>query len=334
MSSSGPLTILIIRPNDFEFNKELYYKNLGTLTSDLNVLIEERTIDFKDMMETIVTEIGLTPELMGDSQICYETEDNVYQLCFVSKGLDTTVNRVATYLIGEPVTGTAILLNSKINKNTYTCLPDHTLISDLSTILYSKFVHKGLVLPDNESEPVYEYDYFGHPLEGLEKEENGYMKYKLFDLNFLGFDLGFFSQVLNKDELKVNKRATRLFGKERLYGDTVFFHKLPHEFLDMTVSLYDGINQLSYGSLTRRELRKEEEREGEKLNDLPLNFNRYHVLANRLKEDKKRCDNCANPLDNNKLICSGCYRMRYHDSECQKGDWKRHACECLYNKKI
>ena len=50
------------------------------------------------------------------------------------------------------------------------------------------------------------------------------------------------------------------------------------------------------------------------------------------EKNKKLCDNCNKDILSNKLVCSGCYRMRYHNKDCQKNDWSKHVAECLYNK--
>lgn len=328
------MQLIIIKPNNFEFKIDLYYKNHEKLKYDLSEYIELKEIDFEDMMDVIVTETGLTPELVGDTQTCYETLEYVYQICFV--GYDNNdcknkeLNRLSTYLNGDSIYGPAILINSKISES-YTCVPANVTIDDLINILYSKFVHKGIFIPNDETDSIVEYEYLNHPLEYLEKEEKCYMKYKLFETTFLGFHLGFFGEL---NSLSVNKRATRLIGNQKLFGNVVLLNKLPHEFQDIDKELYKKLSDLSYGLLKQRELTNSENREGEKINNLPVNMNRYCVLNNRYLNYKKMCDGCGGELSTNKLLCTGCFRMRYHSQDCQKEHWNKHSIDCLYNKKI
>jgi len=327
--------LLIIKPNNFEFKKDLYYNNKEKLYQDLQPYIEHRTIEINDMMEIIVNEIGLTPDLVGESETCYETAENVNQLCYVGKNKNESeqkdLNIIATYLNGDTVYGTAVLLNSKITENG-TCVSGPITINDCANILYSKFVHKGIFIPFDENVSVTEYEYFAHPLEYLENSENGYLKYKLFETTFLSFNLGLFSEITSQ---QINKRATRLLGNAKLFGNVVMLNKLPHEFHDIDLSLFEKIYKLSYGPLNKRELLESENTEGNKINGLPVIMNRYRILEKRYKDyqkNKKLCDNCNKDILSNKLVCSGCYRMRYHNKDCQKSDWSKHVAECLYNK--
>ncbi|MCJ7636864.1 MAG: zinc finger MYND domain-containing protein [Nitrososphaeraceae archaeon] len=330
-----PNQLIIIKPTKFEFKKELYYKNQERLTKDLCDHVIVKGFKQDEMMELIIDEIGLTPELVGDTQTCYETIQYVYQLCFVGYDNSSSIkeekelNTIATYLNGDSVYGPAVLLNSKIC-NDYICSPSTVTIENLSHIIYSKFIHKGIIIPNNEKDSVEEYEYCGHPLERLESEEN-YVKYKLFETTFLGFQLGFFGEI---NSTKINKRATRLIGNQKLYGNVVMLCKLPHEFQDIDLDLYEKISKLSYGSLKQRELLNTEDREGEKINNLPIALNRFCILDNRYTNYKKICDYCNKELESDKFICSGCYRVRYHNKECQKDDWEKHIIDCLYNKKI
>lgn len=324
-------SIIIIRPNDFEFTKEDYYDQKFKLAQDTNQYLDLRTINFADMMEIIVTEIGLTPELMGDSQTCYENSKNIYQICFVGYKQDEIanqqLNKIASYLNGDNVYGPAILINSKIN-DSYICEPDNITVDDFINILYSKFVHKGIFIPSDENLSVKEFDYLNHPLEYL-NNENDYSKYKLFESEFLGFTLGFFGE----DNAVINRRATKLIGKQKLYGNVIMFNKLPHEYHDLDINLFTKFSKLSYGPLKNRELTKDEQRdENKKENGLPIVINKYSVLEKRYREYKKLCHYCNKEITSHKSVCSGCHRMIYHDNDCQRNDWAKHGAECLYGK--
>ncbi|ARF09779.1 hypothetical protein Indivirus_3_28 [Indivirus ILV1] len=324
------MQLIVIKPNDFQFQKEIHYKNHQKLKNDLLEHVELQETTFDNMMDLIVTQIGLTPELIGDSQTCYETNQNIYQVCFV--GYDTNsckdkeLNKIATYLNGDSVYGTAVLINSKIG-DTYTCLPDSVNMDELTDIVYSKFVHKGIFIPMDEKKEIVEYEYFNHPLEYFETTENNYFKYKLIETTFIGFHLGFFYEV-NSDT--INKRATRMIGTQKIFGNVVLLNKLPHEFQDIDKSLFKKLSDLSYGVLDQRELTTSENRENEKVNNLPVVMNRYCILNNRYSNYKNICDGCKKELSSTKLKCMGCFRTRYHDQECQKNHWNQHSNDCLY----
>lgn len=313
-------TLIVIKPSNSQYSKSLVLEDYTYIREFTN----------ETLMEIIIDEIGLTPDLVGDTQTCFESGTNIFQLCFVGYNENTElkeVNTIATYLNGETVYGNAVLINSKINED-YLCCQDSSKISDLETILFSKFNHKGICIPVNDDDAVSEFEYQNHPLEYLEPSEKTYGKYKLFECTFLGFQLGFFGEVNNTN---VNKRATRLLGNKKLFGNVVLFNKLPHEFQDIDMELFIKFNKLSYGSLKDREPTNSEDREGQKINGLPVAFNRYCLLNKRYAEYKKICNSCKEELKSEKLVCTGCFRVRYHNKECQKNDWSTHKTECLYN---
>lgn len=322
-------SLIVIKPTQFNFINNLI--DLEKALED-HIVIKEYTQE--TLMESIIDEIGLTPDLVGDTQNCYETSQNIYQICFVGYDKESLnnqpINTIATCLSGgETVYGPAVLINSKILEPDYLCSQESVFIKDLAIILNSKFIHKGIIIPALETEDITEYEYQNHPLQAFEKSENTYGKYKLVETTFLGFQIGFF---YNTESININKRATRILGKQKLYGDIVIFNKLPHEYLDLDLELFNKISKLSYGSLKNREARSDEDKEGQKINGLPVAFNKYCLLNKRYLEHKKCCDHCKDKFINNeKLLCTGCFRVRYHNKECQKKDWINHKVECLYN---
>ena len=50
-------------------------------------------------------------------------------------------NNIGRFLCGEQISGSCVLLKSKINDN-YVCSPDNINIDELVDILYSKFILK------------------------------------------------------------------------------------------------------------------------------------------------------------------------------------------------
>lgn len=324
------MQLIIIKPNTFEFQR-----NTQTLTQDIVNYIEERTIEVDNMMETIVNEIGLTPELIGESEIVYEDSTHVYQLCYIDekqKEIKQPINKIASYLFGDDIYGTAVLINSQITTSN-TCAPDNVTLDQFSHILYTKFVHKGIYIDVDENNPVIEYDYHLHPLEYYTRDEKDYLNYKLIETELFGFSFGIFIEVVPGNP-KINKRATRIMGKQKVFGRVIICTKTTHEFHDLDLTLFNKILKLSYGSLSNRELLPEEQKDGEKQKDseLPIVMNRYCILEKRYNNYQKKCNNCQKEITQNKLVCTGCYRAIYHDVDCQKNDWSLHKTDCLYNK--
>ena len=325
------MKLVIIKPGNYEFNK-----------SNINEYAEERQVAFEDMMELLVTEIGLTQDEVGESPVCYETATHVYQICYVGKDIkkeDVTQevvnpnnkpkNNIASYLFGDDVYGPAVFLCSQIGQNN-TCLPADATIQDLVNILRSKFIHVGLFISADNKLPVKEYEYQKHPLDYYTTDENQYFKYKLVETEFLGFSLALFKEVDHVNNI-VNKIATRIMGK-KIFGDVVMLTKTPHEFHDLTYDIYNKISKLAYGPLKKRELLPDEKVENQKSGELPKVITRYFVLEKRYNNLKKVCSNCNKDIPEKKLVCGGCYRTIYHDQKCQKEDWNNHKQECLYNK--
>ena len=158
--NTNNINLIIIKPNDFKFNKELYYNKYDKLKEDLEQYVEERSVAFNDMMETIINEIKLTPELVGETSVFYENSTNIYQMCHIGKEKDQQIiqevevdkklaepfNSLASYLFGDQINGTVILLNSKIGDDSR-CNPDDITIDDFTKILHSKFIHNGIYIP-------------------------------------------------------------------------------------------------------------------------------------------------------------------------------------------
>lgn len=332
---NSEINIAIIKTNDFEFNQQLYYKNLSKLQDDITQFIEIKKILFSDMMEYIVTSINLTPELIGHTPTCHETATCVYQVCYVgteNNNSTSSPNNICSYLTGEKVYGNAVFLSSRISQ-LGTCVPNSTHMDDIANILYSKFVHKGIYVSTNDNQDVIEFDYFKHPIEYYNiTNEDDLKNYNIKDIEFMGFSL---CMVLESSSSILNKRATRIFGTQKVKGDVLIISKSPHEYYDLTHAMYKKIQDLSYGTLKSRELDEEEKQEGKLSNGLPVINNKYVILEKRYDNFKKKghlCFHCNNKFVGTELTCTGCYRVKYHTVECQKDSWDTHKKECLYNK--
>lgn len=61
----------------------------------------------------------------------------------------------------------------------------------------------------------------------------------------------------------------------------------------------------------------------------------YHVQkpADQQRERAKTCGSCGKELNDRILMCSGCKKIAYCDSLCQKTHWKLHKKTCSYSNK-
>lgn len=346
MTTDMYINLILIKPNSFKFVRENHYNNLDKLATDMELYIENKNIKFDDMMDTIITTLGLTPELIGDTTIISETTTNIYQLCFIGEPPENMIetanttetpntvtdnlNMIGYYLTGEKLNGYCILLNSKINdKNT--CLPDSVTYDELVKILHSKFVHKGIFVSEDEKNQLVEFDYFDHPIEyyNIHQQED-YEQYDIKNITFLEFEL---CLVIKKDADVVNKRMTRLVGDQVIIGDVLIISKSTHEYYDITYDILDKLLVAAYGPLQNRTLNNDEMSDEKQVDGLPIVMNKYMILEKRYKQFKNNCANCKNDLSDTQLICSGCYRVKYDSEQCRLSNWKFHKIECLYNKK-
>jgi hypothetical protein len=329
------ITLITIKKNTFEFNKTLHISDRLLLTEEIKSHLLIKQVKFCDMMESIVLDIGLTPELIGESPVIFDTSSNVYQLCFVGiekhpSSPQDTINSIATYLTGERVYGNVVFLNSKITSNG-TCIPDNSQIDDLVDILVSKFVHKAIFIPHDTSQQVSEFTYQTHPLEYFESNEENYKNYTSYEFDIIGFGLCLFTSN-NSNDQNINKRATCLLGKQKLYGNTLLLLKSANEYYDLDKTTYSKLFKISHAPLSTRKLTQDEEKQDEKINGLPIVKNKYCILENRYSNYKNRCGYCNVDLTK-ELTCTGCYRIKYHDEKCQQSDWFEHKKECLHTNK-
>jgi hypothetical protein len=318
--------IVLIKPNKITFTDEEL--NKGSLLDRCSEYITFIDVTKETMMENIIDNINLTTELMGSTSIVYQDADYIYQLCHVSPTVNKTsineneFNQIATDLLieSDKVYGNAILLRSLIMDNNI-CEADTITTDLLEQQLINHQIHIGLKISVNGD--VTEYKYRDNPLFELSKEDIKYYRY--LEIEFMKFHIIIFVNK-NPQPNKVNKRITRLSGIYKIYGDVIVIIKTDKKiFLDFNKELYYKMDRLSWGSLKGRELTKEEKRDGEEVNNLPLLINGYNIIEKRLE--------WLDENDMNTYTCTGCYRFKYKNVEDQKNNWNDHKKECLYNTK-
>ena len=324
--------IAVIPPNNFNTNgnhmtRNEILKNIGSLISFHNSTNEE-------MMEQIVNFTNMTPELMGDTSLCFEDKDYVIQLCHVSpednKDLQLDINGIASYLVADnrKIYGNVVVMKFKIVEDD-TCVNYSLNFDEIVDIIFRKFNHTGVFIDVNNNKT--EFTFKETPMEYI--NENLHYNYKSIDVNLFGNVFLMFVE-LNPETKKPNKAATRLAGNCLVHGDVMLVAKGSDLlFSDLTLEYIEKIEKLCWGPFSKRKLEGIELQNREKIDKLPIVMNGFRIVEKRLQKYEKECTECNNKLENTSLVCTGCYRAIYDSEECQKKHWVTHVKECLSNKK-
>ena len=332
--------IAIIEINKYHFNKDDYVDSFNHehLKNEIKQYITFKDTQLPTLMDDIVETIGLTKEMVGNTSIVTEDDKHVYQLCHMSmkdngqEDDEENINGLSSCItLGYMnVYGKAVLLCSKIDKNNQ-CVVESIDLDAIVDILYHKVSHKYLMVKATDKSSVIvnnttvaEKNFFFGPYETIEDMDS----YKCADCPFLKFNL----LVLFKEDTTqpINKIITKLVGKQKIYGDCYVLSKsAENEYIDIDMILFKKIMHIAEGPLKNRELKDDEKDVDEEDNQLPIIMNRHCVLEKRFANYKPTCNYCKNEDTQVKEICAGCYRVRYHNKDCQLKDWQDHKLECL-----
>src|SRR5439155_9719770 len=138
---------------------------------------------------------------------------------------------------------------------------------------------------------------------------------------------------LKPNNNSINKKATIIFGRNKVNGDVLLILKeSDFEFIDFDKIIFDKIFDLADFSFDTRDLQDDEKKEDVRINNLPVIMNKYCILKKRYSFYNNICNFCKSSSNETLLICSGCYKTKYHNNNCQQKDWENHKKECLYNK--
>ncbi len=75
---------------------------------------------------------------------------------------------------------------------------------------------------------------------------------------------------------------------------------------------------------------REEDKEKEDKGGLQVINNRYMIMDRRVGEVVVKCSYDGCELEGECVnVCKGCYRMKYHNRECQLRGWDNHKSDCL-----
>lgn len=339
--STNTFNIAIIAPNTIMFNKdEIVNMTHNTLSERIKDYIQFKTITFDDFIPEIVDTIKLTSDLMGSTSHCAEDSKYVYQMCHLDmenngkKNDENIFNTLSSYLVsdGIKIYGSTVFFRSEIGING-TCITSSVNLDNIVDVLYKKLVHKCVKIDTDGN--IDEIIFIGDPMEMFITDGNSCTDYQWMELPIFKFNLIVFIQVKASPN-KINKKATRLIGRYRVHGDVIVASKsTENEYIDIDKQLLENLLIIAGGTLEDRNLKDEEKDDDKKIDGIPVVFNRYCVLKKRLEEHKLLCYSCKQIIDehNNDFICTGCYRINYHDNECQKNHWNTHKPDCMYGKK-
>jgi len=334
--------IAIINKHNIDLNLLAKY---DLKTDDIKNLLDNYIrideVEEEEIMTVVVNEIGLINNLscIGSTKIISEDNKYVYQMCYFDKSNilnkdkeenkedDLNITSSLLTIDKTKVYGNTVIIKSKIKEDKL-CELDNLTKEDIYKIIYTKIIHKGVILRTNKE--TEEYTYINFPLERF--NENVVKNYRWVEIPFLKFNLVMFVQT-NPEPDEINKNATKLYGYGKVYGDCVLVSKSSQEeYIDLDLNLFNKFLTLSENTLEYRKLNEDEQLDGIKKNNLPQVQNRYCILEKRISEYKNKCNYCNNNI--NKIYrCTGCYRLKYDSDECQKKDWDKHSSECLYREK-
>ncbi len=332
-------TIAIIKENDIKLDRNC---TIDYINEHIHDFITIKEISCNELMDVVVDSTKLTQELMGDTSICYQNHKYIYQLCHLSmknngnKDEKYSINGISSYLVCDrtEIYGSSVLIKSKI-KDDYTCEPSFLTTNEISTLLYHNFVHTGVKI--DVDGVVTEYKFYDNPLENMPHTDN----LKWLNISIFNFNLILYIQT-NPIIDKINKKATVIFGKNRIHG-AIYMAVMETQDIYSSINI-DTVNKLIKilsNSRLFRELTDIEANNMQKKNDeLPIIMNRYCILEKRCREHKFICHNCnkdienkdiENKVENSYKICGGCYRMQYCSKKCQQTHWNMHKSDCLYH---
>ena len=166
--------------------------------------------------------------------------------------------------------------------------------------------------------------------------------YKLVELSVLNFNLIVMIHPKSKQDI-INKKATILFGDKKIHGTVcIALLETSNIYSSITKETFDKLLTVLSTSMYCRNLRGDELKDRQEVNNIPIVMNSYCILEKRYNSHEHLCEGCGKKFDKNKsktYRCNHCFRMIYCSTKCKKDDWYTHIHDCLndtqiYNKQI
>ena len=311
------------------------HQYLNDLVKDHVAFVSVASTD--EMMNTIVDTIGLSTSTIATTTHCCDDADNIFQVCHLNPKRNNlnedqeTINYLASFLgIGkEIIYGNAVFLKSAITESGL-CVPSDVTLDNIVDILRKKITPRCVVIKADGT--IEEIKFLNNPFtDSLNRnvEDFDSIEVPILEYNLL---LYFEKEAVTK---VLNKKASKLMGTTKVYGDVVIIMMdTENDFGYLTKDLLDNLLTLSSGDISTRDITDEERHKDEKINDLPLVFNKHRILQSRLLAHKIVCGqpSCNKELQTGTNTCTGCYRINYCTKECQAQHWSQHRHTCNYGK--
>jgi hypothetical protein len=323
-------TIASIKKNSLKVDQDVTLEQIIEKASEYIVF---HTVDQTCFMEKIVDLLGMDKDTFADTSICLEKDRLIYQMCHISpeknnkKVDDDEINGLSSYLIdgGSRVYGdTVVFVNQVTDDNT--CVNRSIDLNDIIDILHSKFFHVATNVSTSGS--VEDLTFEKNPLENMDNTDN----YKYLELSYLKFNFIIYLEM-NPTNDCINKKMTKFVGNSRIHGNCIITAKTSeNQFIDFDKDMFQKCLKVFDGPLYERDLTEDETNtDNKKLNGKIIVQNRNIVLEQRYNSHQQKCNYCGIEIKEKPKVCTGCFRVKYHNKDCQRNDWSVHKTDCLHN---
>lgn len=247
------MSIAIIDVNDVFFNLDAISKSQfteDTITDLISDHIEIKNLNNSqdELMQLLIQELITDNEFaIHTSQVSY-INNELYQLCHVYLTKDTyetiknkniKYNGVASYLSDTNlrVFGKAILL--KYNDTNL----ENLTISDVVNLFIKKFVHKGIIVNENDSS-INEFKFIYNPIDWVTVEEH--YKYKYYELEVYDKIL----MIFFDETIKTNKNnIISILINKNIYGTAILALRNHYQDMNDTNIIYNDLDEDTYKKL-------------------------------------------------------------------------------------
>jgi hypothetical protein len=314
--TKNEISIAIIKPNVAQDKF-----NISTFITEYVSFID---VTEETFLDTIVNNISQHHKQTANTDFISESLNDIYQMCYIQDDEQKEVNSFASLLTydNKIIYGTVAILHFTTTNSIQKSFMD---TKQIERLYLKRIQHCGVKIETNntlthielgDNIPLIMERHFGW------KKENSKCVFSVFGDR--GFDFEMYELKNNTD---INRIATKLYGC-RVVGDVIIFLKAyTDRYTDISISEIRDLAKLCETSTEKLSLTKEEL---EHTNNVVKN--RYYYLKTRLTHYKSQCHYCWK--ENGKLLtCTGCYRLKYCNRECQLSDWNgNHKTNCVREK--
>lgn len=219
----------------------------------------------------------------------------------------------------------AILINNYDSSAKNFVVIDSITQKDILRVIRRRFFFSAVVIKNDDLKKYYYQSpkYLIKQVFGLD-ESDGIQKVSF---NLYNYNLTYY---FKQDKTNyINKIATRINGNYKIYGDVIVIHEMEENvFANISLHEVKRLNVLAYGTLSNREVKKEEtqiiikydldENNNNIEHKIIPSWNKYTILNNRMikwKEIKNKCMQCTRDITHT-TICENCYRIKFCSNEC------------------